>query len=192
MEDQSNWFEEETPVPEQPQETPQQPYSAPQQETPQQPYGNRPQYYTAPQQPAGAPQQMDPRMAAYQNYYRNAGPARNEKGKKIGNSMGMTSLVLGVISLLCFLTTLNLFTGLLAVIFGIIQLVSYDQKKAAIIGIACAAVSVVLTFGSYGAILSNDNLAAMVQQSMENGTLQDEVQDYLMQMDGMNLIEEAL
>ncbi len=135
---------------------------------------------------------MDPRMAAYQNYYQNRGPQYNEKGKKIGNGMGTASLVLGVIALLSFLTGLNVITAILAVIFGIIQLVSYDRKAFAAAGIACAVLSVVLTVGSYAAILSNTNLMTMVEQAMEDGSMQDEIQDYLLQMEDVNLIEEML
>lgn len=51
--------------------------------------------------------------------------------------------MLGIVSLLLFCTCLNWITGILAIIFGIIQIVNYGVRGLAIGGIVTAALSLV-------------------------------------------------
>jgi hypothetical protein len=64
--------------------------------------------------------------------------------KKDGNGFGIASFVLGIVSLLLFCICVNWITGILAVIFGVIQLVGYKQKGFAVGGIVTACISFVL------------------------------------------------
>lgn len=73
----------------------------------------------------------------YQYYYEQPEP------KKEGSGFGIASLVLGIVSLLLFCTCLNWITGILAIIFGIIQIVNYRERGLAIGGIVTAALSLV-------------------------------------------------
>lgn len=54
-------------------------------------------------------------------------------------------MVLGISSVLLFCTCFNIVTAILAVIFGIIQLVKNKNKVFAIVGISTAALSIILT-----------------------------------------------
>lgn len=66
------------------------------------------------------------------------------KQKGDGIAFGVASMVLGIISLLLFCTCANFLTGILATIFGIIQLTQHKEKLFAITGIVTAAISIVL------------------------------------------------
>lgn len=61
-----------------------------------------------------------------------------------GNGFGIASLILGVVSFLLFCTCMNWITGILAIIFGIIQIAKGGQKGLAIGGIVTSAVSMLL------------------------------------------------
>lgn len=63
--------------------------------------------------------------------------------KPVGNGLGIASLVLGIISLVFFCTCANIITGILAIIFGIIQLVKGGNKGMPIAGIATSAISII-------------------------------------------------
>lgn len=61
-----------------------------------------------------------------------------------GNGFGIASLILGIVSFLLFCTCMNWITGILAVIFGIVQIAKGGQKGLAIGGIVSAAISMLL------------------------------------------------
>ena len=63
----------------------------------------------------------------------------------------MTSLVLGIFTIVLFCTCISWITGILAIIFGIIQLVKYRQKGLAIGGIITASIGLLLTIILYTA-----------------------------------------
>lgn len=65
-----------------------------------------------------------------------------QKGEGIG--FGVASMVLGIISLLLFCTCMNFLTGILAIIFGILQLMRNKEKAFAITGIVTAVLSMIL------------------------------------------------
>jgi hypothetical protein len=74
-----------------------------------------------------------------QPYY---GQAQQPKKDDIG--FGLTSMILGILSLLLFCTCINYILAILAIVFGIIQLVKYRRREMAIAGIVTAAISIVL------------------------------------------------
>ena len=84
------------------------------------------------QQPYGQPQYTQPQYAQ-----------PKQKGDGIG--FGIASMVLGIASILLFCTCINIVTAILAIIFGIIQIVKNKNKAFAIAGISTAAVALVLT-----------------------------------------------
>lgn len=84
-----------------------------------------------------------------EQYYEN-GPwqesnGQNRKQKNDQTGFGIASLVLGIISVLLFCTCINLITGILAIIFGILQLVMSRQKGLAVGGIVTAGISILFT-----------------------------------------------
>lgn len=105
------------------------------------------------------------REAYYDNPY--GGPAGGQNRdyrdygqneKKLG--MGIASLVLGIISLVFFCSCCNVITGVLAIIFGIIQLVKYKPhgKGLAIGGIVTAVLSIVFLLIFWVVVGSNTAL----------------------------------
>lgn len=72
--------------------------------------------------------------------------------QKSGNGFGIASLILGIISLLAFCTCFNWITAILAIIFGIIQIVQYKEKGLAIGGIVTAALSLLFCILLYAFI----------------------------------------
>lgn len=69
--------------------------------------------------------------------------------KKDTQGFGIASMVLGIISLLLFCTCVNWITGILAIVFGILQLVRGREKGFAIAGIITAALSILLAIILY-------------------------------------------
>lgn len=83
-------------------------------------------------------------------YYGNGNPYNQGPGsKKDGNGFGIASLVLGIISLLTFCACFNWITAILAIIFGIIQIVQYKERGLAIGGIVTAALSLLFSILLY-------------------------------------------
>lgn len=72
-----------------------------------------------------------------------------EPEKKESMGFGIASLVLGIVSLLLFCTCINWITGILAIIFGILQIVKTKQKGFAIAGIITAGISMLFTIVLY-------------------------------------------
>ena len=109
-----------------------------------QPQYTQPQYTQQPASPYAQPQYNQQAAAPYsQSPYSQPTPPVKEKGDSIG--FGIASMVLGIASVLLFCTCFNIVTAILAVIFGIIQLVKNKNKVFAIVGISTAAVSIILT-----------------------------------------------
>ena len=123
-------------------------YGAQYQNQPQQnTYGT--QYQNQPQQNAygtGSQYQswQNQNSANYQNppVYYNENQQTAEKKESQG--FGIAALILGIFSLLLFCTCINIPLAILAIIFGIIQIVKYKQKGLAIGGIVTAGLSILL------------------------------------------------
>lgn len=86
------------------------------------------------------PGQGNTYAAINSSYYAN----QRTKQKGDGVAFGVASMVLGIISLLLFCTCANFLTGILAIIFGIIQLTKHKDKPFAVTGIVTAAISMVM------------------------------------------------
>lgn len=78
-----------------------------------------------------------------------------KRQKKDSDGYGIASMVLGIISIVLFCSCINVITGVLAVIFGILQLVENRRRWMAIVGIVTGALSIVLLIVSWGLILSS-------------------------------------
>lgn len=74
-------------------------------------------------------------------------PQQKQKGD--GRGYGIASLILGIVSVLLFCTCINWVTGILAIIFGIIQITKNKEQGLAIGGIITAAISMVLSVVLY-------------------------------------------
>lgn len=110
-------------------------YSLPQ--PPQPGVVNAPPVYQPPQMYVQNPQE-NPYM---QQNYGSVQPPR-QKGNGIG--FGIASLALGIASVFLFGCCVNYITAVLAVIFGVLQMVKNRQKGMAVAGIVTACVSILL------------------------------------------------
>lgn len=97
-------------------------------------------------------------------------------GKKIGTGFGIASLVLGIISLVLFCTCLNVVTAILAIIFGIIQIVSYEKKGMAIAGIITSGLSILFCAIFWVAIFGNADFQRMMD---DPNSIQDYLEEYM-------------
>ena len=116
-------------------------------------------------------------------------PQRGPHGKKMNVGLGIASLVIGIISLMCFCTGLNVILAILAIVFGIVQLATCESKGLAIGGIVMAAISIVLTAITYGLLFSNVTFTDMMKEEVQQNFQDDEdmqqfLEEYGVTMDG--------
>ncbi len=157
-------------------------YGETQQEHAENPYGN----------PYGNPYENPYGGNGYQyNPYGGAPrePQRGPHGKKMNVGLGIASLVIGIISLMCFCTGLNVILAILAIVFGIVQLATCESKGLAIGGIVMAAISIVLTAITYGLLFSNVTFTDMMKEEVQQNFQDDEdiqqfLEEYGVTMDG--------
>ncbi len=81
---------------------------------------------------------------------------------------GIASMVLGIISLLCFCSFVNVLPAILSIVFGIISLSKRKNNGFAIAGIICAAVSIVLLVITMILFADNINLTNALQDYLNN------------------------
>lgn len=113
-----------------------------------------------------------------ENPYRAQNQEQNGNGKKqSGIGLGVASMILGMVSLLCFCTGLNIVTGITAIVFGIIQIVTCEKKGMAIAGITTAAISIVLCIGCYALIFNNSHFVRMLENEILEKELMEEFYD---------------
>ncbi len=95
--------------------------------------------------------------------------------------LGILSLVFGIVSLVFFCSCINIFTGVAAIIFGILQLVTGKGagKGISIGGIVTAALSIILFFVFWGAVLGNANLSDSIIEEYGSDGIEDFLEDYL-------------
>lgn len=86
----------------------------------------------------------------YPGYY-----VAGSRRKKDGIAFGVASLVLGIVTIVLFCFCISWITGILAIVFGIVQLVKYEKKGLAIGGIITGAVGLLLTILLYGLMFSD-------------------------------------
>lgn len=77
-----------------------------------------------------------------QPYTTYGGQPEKQKGESIG--FGIASMILGIVALIFFCTGCNILFAILAIVFGIVQLVKNKQKAFAITGIITAGLSMLL------------------------------------------------
>lgn len=156
-------------------------YEEAQQESAENPYGNP--YGNPYENPYGNQYQYNPYGGAPRE------PQRGPHGKKMNVGLGIASLVIGIISLMCFCTGLNVILAILAIVFGIVQLATCESKGLAIGGIVMAAISIVLTAITYGLLFSNVTFTDMMKEEVQQNFQDDEdiqqfLEDYGVTMDG--------
>ncbi len=86
--------------------------------------------------------------------YNNGNAYQAQAEKPESSTLGILSLVLGIVSLVFFCSCFNIFTGIAAIIFGIVQLVNNKRagRGLAIAGIITAAISIVGFFVFWGIV----------------------------------------
>ncbi len=156
-------------------------YRETQQDSTENPYGNP--YGNPYENPYGNQYQYNPYGGAPRE------PQRGPHGKKMNVGLGIASLVIGIISLMCFCTGLNVILAILAIVFGIVQLATCESKGLAIGGIVMAAISIVLTAITYGLLFSNVTFTDMMKEEVQQNFQDDEnmqqfLEDYGIPMDG--------
>ena len=90
--------------------------------------------------------------------------------------------MLGILALVLFCTCINVFFGILSLIFGIIQIVRYEKKGLAIGGIVTSVISVILMFICWGMLLTSDEFIRTLQDELryyEQYDLDDEMDRFL-------------
>ena len=123
--------------------------------------------------------------SAEYNYGQPAGRYGSNKSESEG--FGIASLVLGIITALLFCTCISWITGILAIIFGIIQLVKGNEKGMAIVGLITGgigfAASIILyilifftslgSYSNYDDIYNHiyDDIYDDIENSMDDGTI---------------------
>ena len=111
----------------------------------------------------------------------------NGNNKSESEGFGIASLILGIITVLLFCTCISWITGILAVIFGILQLVKGNKKGMAIVGLITGgigfAASIILyilifftglgSYSSYNDIYDHiyDDIYDDIENSMDDGTI---------------------
>ena len=122
------------------------------------------------------------------------GPQVGPNGKKLSVGFGVASLVLGIISLLCFCSGINIILAILAIVFGLIQIITCEKKGLAIGGIVTAVISVLLLIITWGLLFTNASFMDMMQDEIQNNFEDDEeMQQFLEQYGiGMNGEEDTL
>lgn len=111
----------------------------------------------------------------------------NGNNKSESEGFGIASLILGIITVLLFCTCISWITGILAIIFGILQLVKGNKKGMAIVGLITGgigfAASIILyilifftglgSYSSYNDIYDHiyDDIYDDIENSMDDGTI---------------------
>lgn len=93
-----------------------------------------------------------------------------EEPKKESQAFGIASMVIGIISLVLFCSCINIPLAVVAIIFGIIQLVKPGSKKGmAIAGVITSALSIILFVIMIIACLLSTDFREGFEQGFENG-----------------------
>ena len=104
-------------------------------------------------------------QSTYDRQY--SGAYAQSRLRKESQGLAIASLILGILSLMFFLTGVNILTSILALVFGIIYLSTVKQKKGkgmAVAGIITAALAIVLCIGAWVFIIGNAaNLASLAE-----------------------------
>ena len=92
----------------------------------------------------------------------------SDKIETKGKGFGVASLVCGMISITLFCSIFNIFSSIMGLVFGIIQIKRGEAKGIAITGIICSVCSVILLIICMSLIMSNTAFVDMITSSMLN------------------------
>lgn len=111
----------------------------------------------------------------------------NGNNKSESEGFGIASLILGIITVLLFCTCISWITGILAIIFGILQLVKGNKKGMAIVGLITGGIGFVVSiilyiliffagvgsYSNYNDIYNHiyDDIYDDIEDSMDDGTI---------------------
>lgn len=111
----------------------------------------------------------------------------NGNNKSESEGFGIASLILGIITVLLFCTCISWITGILAIIFGILQLVKGNKKGMAVVGLITGGIGLVASiilyilifftglgsYSSYNDIYDHiyDDIYDDIENSMDDGTI---------------------
>lgn len=111
----------------------------------------------------------------------------NGNNKSESEGFGIASLILGIITVLLFCTCISWITGILAIIFGILQLVKGSKKGMAVVGLITGGIGLVASiilyilifftglgsYSSYNDIYDHiyDDIYDDIENSMDDGTI---------------------
>lgn len=109
-------------------------------------------------------------QTAYQQAYGEQSYYGQAKEDETG--FGIASLVLGILSVFTFACCVNYILALLAIIFGIVQMVKSRKKGFAIAGIITAVISIIL------GILVALGVVGMIAEYQDSGVLQKYIEQY--------------
>ena len=90
----------------------------------------------------------------------------NERINTKGKGFGVASLVCGVISLTFFCSFINIFTSVLSLAFGVVQLRRGAARGIAIAGIVCSILSVILLVVCMNLLTSNQAFIDMLSNTI--------------------------
>jgi len=110
----------------------------------------------------------DSNESSYNNSYAYYSQQAQYTQPEAGKGMAVTSFVLGLLSLVFFLSGLNVIAGIVSIILGAIFVASKRNKKAngyAIVGIIASVISICLFIASWTYVFSNmDNIAEVSKE----------------------------
>ena len=83
---------------------------------------------------------------------------KNISTKKRGAGPGIAAFIIGAIALVFFLSFVNVPLAITAIVLGAIGIAQYEKRLAAIAGVICGVLSLVMMVGGYYLMFSNENL----------------------------------
>lgn len=110
-------------------------------------------------------------QSAYQQAYNGQPYYGQAQTKGTGTGFGIASLVLGIISIFTFACCINYILAILAIIFGIVQIVKNEKKGLAIAGIVLGVISIILailvTIGVAGLAINSGDTDSLLQNYLK-------------------------
>lgn len=104
------------------------------------------------------------------NWQENFAQTGQQTYQPVSKGFGIASLVLGIISLILYCTCINILLAVLAIIFGILQLVQKDSPKGmAIAGIITSSLSIIFFVISLIVFMSSTEFQDAFEQGFQNG-----------------------
>ncbi len=112
---------------------------------------------------------------------------QNGNNKSESEGFGIASLILGIVTVLLFCTCISWITGILAIIFGILQLVKGNKKGMAVVGLITGGIGLVASiilyilifftglgsYSNYDDIYNHiyDDIYDGIEDGMDDGTI---------------------